>query len=132
MARRRQARPRKKTRRPALVYTGTEQTIDLSPKFVSTLFPDEQTLRPANPPIPPLGGMGQTPDPNPTGWRDDYYAFRRALDIKVEDGAVRYGNKSFTLPVLSTLDEIEAEMLDICGWSFILWCRLQGIKKAIR
>jgi hypothetical protein len=68
---------------------------------------------------------------NYEGWRDDYDVFLTKLDEKVAAGAVKYGNASFSLPVQRTLDEIELELLDICGWSFITWTRLQTLKKAL-
>jgi hypothetical protein len=39
-----------------------------------------------------------------------------------------YGNKSFNRPFGELLDEIQQELEDVCGWSAILWSRLQRLR----
>jgi len=43
-------------------------------------------------------------------------------------GKHEYGDQSFDKPAPHTLDEVQQELLDVNGWSFILWHRLERIK----
>lgn len=57
-------------------------------------------------------------------WPEFAGVVRRRLD----KGAITYGDASFELPAGKLALEVEQEMLDIVGWGFILWCRLQELK----
>ena len=39
--------------------------------------------------------------------------------------------RSLDRPSVELAGEIEEELLDICAWSFILWTRLRGLRRAI-
>lgn len=52
-----------------------------------------------------------------------------ALDKRLEQGQKEYGDKSFCESTSELLDEIQQEVLDIAGWSYILWERLERLKK---
>lgn len=67
---------------------------------------------------------------NHSGWRYEFASFLQALELKVEAGARNYGDKSFSKSPERLLDELAAETLDIAGWGFILWVRLQRLKEA--
>lgn len=43
-----------------------------------------------------------------------------------------YGDRSFHLPPAELAREIEQELLDLCAWSFILWCRLRALRERVR
>jgi hypothetical protein len=43
----------------------------------------------------------------------------------MQAGAKEYGAVSFTRSPGDLAGEIEQELFDICGWSFILWYRLE-------
>jgi hypothetical protein len=58
----------------------------------------------------------------------DLDAFITALKPRLERGAREYGDCSFDRPVDELLCEIEDELLDVCGWSVILYTRLQCLK----
>lgn len=47
-------------------------------------------------------------------------------------GRRNYGDASFSADPATLLTEIQAELEDVAGWSFVLWCRLQRLKKALR
>lgn len=50
---------------------------------------------------------------------------------RLRAGADTYGDESFGKGYLQLLEEIESEILDISGWSFVLWVRLQDIKRKL-
>lgn len=54
--------------------------------------------------------------------------FFNAVEIRLHAGAVAYGNRSYARRPGDLLREIEEELLDICGWGFILWTKLQQLK----
>ena len=43
-------------------------------------------------------------------------------------GADLYGDTSFTRPPNELVKEIAEELLDVSGWAFILWCRIQELE----
>lgn len=47
---------------------------------------------------------------------------------RLEVGARAYGDKSFELSAGNLAVEIEQELLDVFGWGFIQWCRIQKLK----
>ena len=49
--------------------------------------------------------------------------------MRLEQGAIEYGDKSFHRDPGDLLRELEEEALDFAGWGFILWYRLQRLKK---
>jgi hypothetical protein len=56
---------------------------------------------------------------------DEYF---KILEKRLEAGAKEYGNKSFDKSVNSLIEEIQQEILDIAGWSYILWEKLERMK----
>lgn len=60
---------------------------------------------------------------------NNFPAFRRKVFVRLTEGEKEYGNKSFSWDHLTLLEEIKEEILDICGWSYILYERLSGIEK---
>jgi hypothetical protein len=55
-------------------------------------------------------------------------AFFERVRSRLEQGERDYGNKSFHRPYGKLLDEIQQELEDVCGWSAILWSRLQRLR----
>jgi len=47
-------------------------------------------------------------------------------------GALTYGDTSFERPPGQLLEEIEQELLDQAGWSFIMWCRLEEVRERLK
>lgn len=62
-------------------------------------------------------------------YKDKFFEFTSALNEKMEKGFKEYGDRSFSRPPIELLDEIEQEAMDIVGWGYILWCRLEELKK---
>ena len=50
---------------------------------------------------------------------------------RLERGRATYGDRSFARDPAELLHEIDEELLDVCGWSFILRERLRGIERAL-
>lgn len=59
---------------------------------------------------------------------NDFPGFVAAVSQRLEKGRDTYGDKSFDKPIGELLVEIEEELLDVCGWSFVLWLKLQSMK----
>lgn len=62
-----------------------------------------------------------------SGWS----RFSRAVKQRLQAGRAAYGDKSFARHPGSLLREIQAELLDVCGWSFILSERLRRVEQAM-
>jgi len=61
---------------------------------------------------------------------DDFPAFIEAVSERLEKGREAYGDTSFSRPTTELIEELQQECLDLAGWGFVLWCRLQQIKSA--
>jgi hypothetical protein len=59
----------------------------------------------------------------------DHEQFLAVVRQRLEAGAKEYGDASHRLPVGDLLDEIQQELADVCGWSAILWGRLEHLRK---
>ena len=62
--------------------------------------------------------------------KDSRAAFFAALEKKLQAGAIEHGDKSFDLPAPALIAELQAEALDLAGWGWILWDRLERLKVA--
>jgi len=66
----------------------------------------------------------------------DEIVLREQFFVKVrarwEAGAKEYGDRSFGSPAVCTIDEIQQELADVCGWAAILYVRLAKLKQAAR
>lgn len=51
------------------------------------------------------------------------------LHQKLEQGAREHGDKSFDLTSNRLVEELQAEALDLAGWGWILWDRLERLRK---
>jgi hypothetical protein len=60
---------------------------------------------------------------------EEFGTFAAAVESRLQQGAQTYGDRSFTRPPHVLAGEIEQELLDVCAWSFILWCRLRGLRE---
>ncbi len=57
--------------------------------------------------------------------------FVESLRARLMKGVVTYENKSFSKSPGVLLEELKQEALDLAGWGFILWCRLEKMRAAI-
>jgi hypothetical protein len=56
--------------------------------------------------------------------------FIRALTQRLDAGAQAYGDCSFSRSPDALLVELEQEALDLAGWGYILWSRIQRARAA--
>jgi len=63
--------------------------------------------------------------------RSEFPAWSDKIRARCENGKLEYGDKSFSKDPLALIEELEQECLDIPGWSFITYCRLQQMKRAL-
>lgn len=59
----------------------------------------------------------------------DHEQFLAVVRQRLEAGAQEYGDASHRRPVGELLDEIQQELADVCGWSAILWGRLEHLRQ---
>lgn len=67
-------------------------------------------------------------------WVREWPEFEQVLKGRLQDGYERYGDWSFDRPLESKeglLSMVEEEVLDIIGWSFIVWTRLKALRQAM-
>ncbi len=62
---------------------------------------------------------------------EQWPVYAEAVLEKLAKGAVEYGDRSLDADSGKLLNEIEAELLDVNGWSFLLWTRIQRLKKKL-
>jgi hypothetical protein len=60
-----------------------------------------------------------------------FSAFVEAVAERLAKGEQQYGNASFDRPIPELLDELQQEALDLAGWGFILWARLQTLQSKV-
>lgn len=58
----------------------------------------------------------------------DFLNFCDAVQARLEKGAIVYGNESFQAPPVLLLEELQQEALDLAGWGFVLWSRIEALK----
>lgn len=61
----------------------------------------------------------------------DFERFIRAVQGRLDKGRAQYGNRSFDRTPGELVDEIGEELLDLCGWSYVLWTRLQRVQGVV-
>lgn len=62
----------------------------------------------------------------------DWPTFIQSIYRRLEMGRLQYGDESFDKPLSLLLHEVEQEVIDQAGWSFILWSRLQRLKTQLQ
>lgn len=58
----------------------------------------------------------------------DLVRFIERLRARLIAGTATYGDTSFTRPAVDLVDEIQQELEDVCGWSLLLWIRLDRLR----
>ena len=58
----------------------------------------------------------------------DFERFIARLRDRLEAGEAAYGDASFQRDPVALLDEVAEELLDVCGWSFVLLSRLDLLR----
>lgn len=54
--------------------------------------------------------------------------FIKRIEMRMKQGERVYGETSFNRPLVDLGGEIREELEDVCGWSFIMWCRLRDME----
>ena len=62
---------------------------------------------------------------------DRWPEFAGTVRARLEKGQAEYGDTSFRRPPEELVGEIEEELADVCGWAFVLWCRVRGLEKEV-
>jgi hypothetical protein len=57
--------------------------------------------------------------------------FFEAVRARLMKGAIEYENRSFSKDPADLLEELRQEALDLAGWVFVLFCRLQTMSDAL-
>lgn len=57
--------------------------------------------------------------------------FCRQLAARLEAGRLAYGDRSFHRPPAELIQELQLEALDLAGWGFILWERLERMRERV-
>ena len=60
-----------------------------------------------------------------------FNAFTEMVAARLEQGRRAYGDRSFGRDPAELAGEVEEEILDIVGWSFILWCRIRRLRERL-
>lgn len=63
--------------------------------------------------------------PRPGDPLEAWPAFVASVRARLELGRSTYGDESFGRDPAALLSEVAEELLDVAGWSFILWARVQ-------
>ena len=64
-------------------------------------------------------------------YKEIFPIFIKRLDERMEKGFKEYGDGSFDRDPQDVLNEIQQELLDVCGWSVILFHILETKKKQV-
>lgn len=62
----------------------------------------------------------------------DWPAFVDAATKRLHQGRVDYGDASFDREPDELLRELAQEAMDLAGWGYILWHRIQEMRRALR
>ena len=57
--------------------------------------------------------------------------FARAVNARLEAGRASYGDVSFSRHPAVLCGEVEQELLDVCGWAYVLWVRMRALRDAL-
>lgn len=58
-------------------------------------------------------------------------AFTAQVRSRLDRGRQDYGDSSFDRPLGDVLRELSEEALDIAGWGFIVWARIERLKRTL-
>jgi hypothetical protein len=54
-----------------------------------------------------------------------------AVRARIMKGAMTYGDRSFSKAPADLIDELKQDALDLAGWGFVLFCRLEAMQEAL-
>lgn len=70
----------------------------------------------------------KTPQPK---YKTHWPEFADEMKTRLIEGHEEYGDKSFDLSPWELIENIKQETMDIVGWGFILWTRLQKLEEKV-
>lgn len=62
----------------------------------------------------------------------EFPVYMRQLAARLRAGADAYGDSSFHKTGPELCRELSQELLDICGWGFVLWSRIQVLESKLQ
>ena len=62
-------------------------------------------------------------------WERHFAKFIRTMSERLTRGHLEYGDESFSKPHDTLTNEMEEEILDIIGWAFIRWVKIQDAEQ---
>ena len=62
---------------------------------------------------------------------DGFEAFSREVRSRLDAGRREYGDRSFAAHPDALLVELGQEALDLAGWGYVLWHRIQAARAAL-
>ena len=65
-------------------------------------------------------------------WKPSFQQYIEAVTRRMRCGHREYGDRSFSAEPLQLIREVQEELEDVCGWSFVLWHRLEAAKRALQ
>jgi len=75
-------------------------------------------------------GASQTP-PSRDRWRAGWSDYTTDVERRLRSGQHEYGDKNFSADPRQLLRELQQELLDVSGWGFILWRRLERVRQCL-
>jgi len=72
-----------------------------------------------------------TPDGKPVAWRPAWEAYATEVSRRLRSGQREYHDESFSADPRRLLQELQQELLDVSGWGFILWQRLERVRQCL-
>ena len=64
-----------------------------------------------------------------TSFPDHYGPFLRDLGEKLKRGQDTYGSSSFQKSDNELLTELQEEAVDLAGWGYVLYAKIEGLKR---
>jgi len=64
-------------------------------------------------------------------YKKHFNKFVKLLDERLKKGFEEYGDASFDRENIDLIGEIEEELLDVCGWSVIMFAKLEELRKKL-
>ena len=65
-------------------------------------------------------------------WRERWPQFLEEMEARLQKGHVTYGDESFDRSLIGLIEEIQEELLDLVGWPYVTWCKLEDMREAVR
>lgn len=80
---------------------------------------------------PELDKLEDLPASGVPMWEQYWPSFATELCEKLARGHLEYGDVSFDRDARLLLKELQAEALDLAGWGFVLWVKIEKITTAL-